>query len=110
VVVVVGVLVVLVELGAGGVVGTRVLDGVDGVDGDSADVAGASDAPVPGSIAAAWLHAEATRQPPISSVSRAGRRRRVVDTTDNLQIEARSRHLFRSCSSTTRSVDGGPKP
>jgi hypothetical protein len=104
---VVVVLVVLVELGAGGVVGTRVLDG-GGT--DSADVAGAPDASAPGSIAAAWLHAEATRQPPISSVSRDGFGRRVVDTTDNLQIETRSRHLFRSCSSTSRSVEGGPKP
>jgi tetrahydrodipicolinate N-succinyltransferase len=103
--------VVVVEELAGAVVGAAVtgvtvVDGpvLDGVVVGSDTVVGSSGASAAGSIAMAWLHADASRQPPISKVIRVER------TTDNLQIVDRSRHVFRGCSPTTHSVRRGSKP
>ena len=51
-----------------------------------------SDAPAPVSIAAAWLQADASRQPPINQAVRCAR------TADTLQIPRGGVWAFRSCS------------
>jgi len=84
---------VLVEDG-GDVVDAGVVDSVV-VAGAATTVAGAfvgSGAIAAGSTAAAWLHAEASRQPPISQVVRG------VRTTHTLQIPAGRLPSFRGCS------------
>jgi hypothetical protein len=102
--------VVVVEVLAGAVVGAAATGGtvvvgpvLDAVvaGSDAADgVSGAS----AGSIAIAWLHADARRQPLINKVIRVER------TMDNLQIVDRRRHVFRGCSPTTHSARRGSKP
>jgi hypothetical protein len=98
--VLVGAVVVVSAVGAGAVDGAA----FEGVGAGSDAVVGSSGVSAAGSIATAWLHADARRQAPITRVIRGKR------TMDNLQMVDRRRDVFRGCSPTTHSAGRGSKP